>query len=200
MEEGAVVHHGNLFRGYAVAFHGDLLGALAHGDDVVGGLETVPLDVVDLVIPVIAAAVKFRGVQMSDEGQTAQAAGRHGGGVGHPVVGMDDVGGLFHVLFQHHGGSGRGEAVDLVHEVVVVAAAEMTDLIDILVVFVENVGIDAESAEVRASVGIEVCAHGPHEQMGELIGFLLTAYFFHGLLQGPGNGHAGGGAQKCSRN
>ena len=199
MQERAVVHHGNFFRGHAVAFHGHLLGALAHRDDMVGGLETVALDVVDLVIAVIAAAVKFRGVQMRDEGQSAQAAGGHGGGIGHPVVGVDDVRLLFHVFFQHHGGGGCGEAVHFIHEVVVVAAAEVADFLDVLAVFVEHVGIDAELAEVAAAVGIEICVHRTHEQVGELVGMLLPAYLFHGLFQGAGDGYAGGGAQKGSR-
>ena len=157
----------------------------------VGGMQAVAFNAVNDIPAVVAATVEFRGVQVGHEGQAGKAAGDGGGGVGHPVMGMDDIGLLLGVFFEHYSGGGSGEAVHLVHEVVLVAAMEVADLGD--VVAVEGVGIHALG--VIVAVGVQAGIHRTHEQFGEFIVVLLMAHTLHSLLEGMGDGYAGSGAK-----
>ena len=97
----------------AVVVGDDVLGEVADGDDLDGGVHAAAFDVVDAGVDVRAGAVEFGGVDVNDQGLALEGGDGHAGGEGHPVVGVDDVEGF---VARDFGGEG-GVALDFVEEV-----------------------------------------------------------------------------------
>jgi hypothetical protein len=64
---------------------------MAHRDEAIGLLEPGLFYLENLPVGAIAASIVFEGVDVKDEGFSADPSGAKGGGDGHPIVGMNDI-------------------------------------------------------------------------------------------------------------
>ena len=115
-----VVHYGNLALRNFVHAHDEILGEVADAHDPVGRGHPLPLDVGDHGIHVLAAAVGFGGVHMHHERFAADALGHDAGGIGHPVVAVDNI----EVLPPGEHLGREAVAVDLTQQILPVAAVQ----------------------------------------------------------------------------
>ena len=91
IEFHAVVDHVDLRGRYPVPGDAQVLGQLAHRDDLHGPVHAASFDVVDRLVHVFAGAVEFRGVDVDDQRLSGEPRDRESGGIGEPVVCVDDV-------------------------------------------------------------------------------------------------------------
>jgi len=85
------MNDGDFFRIDTVSFDHGFFRVMADRDDMIGRFQAIALDVVDVLIDILAAAVKFQGMDVQDQRPAADPSGLDAGEDGHPVVGMDDI-------------------------------------------------------------------------------------------------------------
>ena len=132
-----IVHGEALARILVILVDDGLTGELAHTHDTVGPVHTVLLDGVDGGVHLAAAAVEVGGMHVDAHRFAAHLLGVDAGGIGEPVVGVDDV----EVEGACHLSCDDGVVVDFLVQVAGIAASELhgTQVVDVHVV---EVGID----------------------------------------------------------
>ena len=126
----AVVDHLDLVGIDVVARGQNVLGQIADRDDAGRGVESGPLDVVDALMDVLAAAVKLGGVNVYYERLARQLGHGHPRRVGHPVVCVDHFERF--VASEHRGQA--GVVLNFAEHVAAVLArahAETADRVDV---------------------------------------------------------------------
>ena len=91
-----VINHLDLLARHTVTVHDHIPRILAHRDHPVRRVHTGSLDLVDLLVDMLAAAVKFRRMNLNHQRFAAHRRRRHPRRKSHPVVGMDHVETLTH--------------------------------------------------------------------------------------------------------
>ena len=91
VEFDAVVDDVDLRGRDAVSGDAEVLGELAHGDDLHRPVHSASLDVVDRLVDMLARTIELGRVDVDHQRLSGELCDRQTGGVGQPVVGVDHV-------------------------------------------------------------------------------------------------------------